>query len=87
MGQATEHKLKIVGAKDPDPEVEYQYPTAPGVITQRDLAELAVLRKQKRELDAAVKEKRFLIRFGLEHGAMVEPGTRSARINKKLIVA
>lgn len=83
--QATERKLKIVS--DKDPEVEYLYPAGPGVITQADLAELAVLRKKKRELEAAIKEKRFLIRYGLEHGLEVEPGMRSARFHKKLIVA
>lgn len=81
-----ERKLKIVG-KDPDPDIEYQYPASPGIITQQDLGELAVLRKQKRELEAAIKQKRFLIRHNLERGVQVEPGMRSARLGKKLIVA
>jgi hypothetical protein len=82
-----DRKLKIV-AKDPeDPDIEYQYPASPGVITQQDLGELAVLRKQKRELEAAIKQKRFLIRHNLERGVQVEPGMRSARLGKKLIVA
>lgn len=85
--QQTERKLKIVGAKDPEPDVEYQYPEGPGIITQRDLTELAVLRKQKRELEKAIKEKRFLIRYNLERGVQIEPGMRSAHLNKKLIVA
>jgi hypothetical protein len=84
-----ERKLKIVGKdpEDPDPDIEYQYPAGPGIITQRDLGELAVLRKQKRELEAAIKQKRFLIRHNLERGVQVEPGMRSARLGKKLIVA
>jgi hypothetical protein len=71
-----EHKLKIVDAKEPERlDIEYQYPAdGPGIITQADLAELAVLRKQRREPDAAVKEKRFVIRHKLERGVQVEPG-------------
>jgi len=84
-----EHKLKIVDAKEPEQlDIEYQYPVdGPGIITQADLAELAVLRKQRRELDKAIKQKRFLIRHNLERGVQVEPGMRSASFHKKLIVA
>jgi hypothetical protein len=84
-----ERKLKIVG-KDPEPlelEIEYHYPPGSGVITQQDLGELAAMRKKKRELEAAIKQKRFLIRHNLERGVQVEPGMRSARLGKKLIVA
>jgi hypothetical protein len=82
-----ERKLKIV--KDAvQLEIEYQYPAGgPGVITQQDLGELVVLRKQKRELEAAVKEKRFLIRHNLDRGFQIEPGALSAHVGKKLIVA
>jgi hypothetical protein len=80
-----ERKLKVV--KDEQLEIEYQYPDGPGIITQEDLGELAVLRKQKRELEAMIKQKRFLIRHNLERGAQVEPGMRSASFHKKLIVA
>jgi hypothetical protein len=82
-----ERKLKIV--KEPEQlEIEYQFPAdGPGIITQADLAELAVLRKQRLALNKAIKEKRFLIRHNLERGVQVEPGMRSARLDKKLIVA
>jgi hypothetical protein len=87
--ESREHKLKIVGAKEPQQlDIEYQFPEdGPGIITQADLAELAVLRKQRRELDKTIKQKRFLIRHNLERGVQVEPGMRSASFHKKLIVA
>lgn len=68
-------------------QVVYQYPQTPNVITQEDLAEVAILRQKKRDIEALLKKKRFLIRFGLEHGAQIEPGMRSARVGKKLVVA
>jgi hypothetical protein len=80
--EKSEHKLKIVDAKKPEHPAD-----GPGIITQADLAELAVLRKQRRELDAAIKEKRFLIRHKLERGVQIEPGLRSARFHKTLIVS
>jgi hypothetical protein len=80
-----DRKLKIV--KDEQLEIEYQYPAGPGVITQEDLGELVVMRKQKRDLEAAIKQKRFLIRHNLERGVQVEPGMHSASFHKKLIVA
>jgi hypothetical protein len=86
MGRG-EQKLKIVGKDAVQLEIEYLYPPGPGIITQEDLGELAALRKQKRELEAVIKEKRFLIRHNLERGAQVEPGMRSARFHKKLIAA
>jgi hypothetical protein len=57
------------------------------VITQRDLAEVALMRKQIRELRKGLEQKRFLIRHGLENGALIEPGMRTAKLKKMLIVA
>ncbi len=65
-------------------EITYQRPT-PSVITQADLAELAELRRQKREVDRQLRAKRFMIKSGLENGAQVEPGPRSAKILTNLI--
>lgn len=81
---ASQSKIVEISRKH---QVVYQYPQIPKVITQEDLAEVAVLRQKKRDIEVLLKRKRFLIRFGLEHGALIEPGMRSARVGKKLVVA
>lgn len=45
------------------------------------------MRKQIRELRRGLEQKRFLIRHGLENGALIEPGMRTAKLKKMLIVA
>jgi hypothetical protein len=52
---------------------------AVGKVTQRDLAEVAELRRRKREIEAALKQKRCHIKFAVENGAEIEPGLRSVR--------
>ena len=45
------------------------------------------MRKQIRELRLGLKQKRQLIRIALEYGGTIEPGLRTAKFRKQLIVA
>lgn len=51
-------------------------------ITQEDLAELALLREEKRQADRALREKREWLVRTLQAGADVEQGIRTAELKK-----
>jgi len=71
----------------PRPEIVYKHPESPRLVTQQDLAELAELRRRKRVIEKAIRLKRSMIRYAMEHGAGIEDGPRSARLGERLIVA
>lgn len=82
MGQPVKSAAKIFEFKPKD-RIVYKFPSSPLRITQEDLAECEFLAQSARTATKALQEKRFMIRFGLEHGALVEPGLRSVRLEKR----
>jgi hypothetical protein len=52
------------------------------LITQEDLAELALLREAKRQADLALREKREWFLQRLQAGAQVEPGIRTVQLKQ-----
>jgi hypothetical protein len=51
-------------------------------ITQKDLVEEAMLRRSKREIESALRQKRAKIKTMLEAGALVEDGVRDVELRQ-----
>lgn len=51
-------------------------------ITQKDLVEEAMLRRSKREIESALRQKRAKIKTLLEAGAPVEEGVRDVELRR-----
>jgi hypothetical protein len=89
MPQTERKGFKVVNFQDQtstlvrELKILYKFPTPPPTITQEDLAEVEYLSQTVKSARQALAQKRRMIRFGLEHGAVVEPGLRKATLEKK----